>query len=150
MNEFLLSVGIAPFRGFLHRLFMENTVARHMFNGRAWLILGVPVTGGLLYPEEIEVMKANSGGQLEVTYAISREMTNAQGGKMYVQHVLQQRADELFERLDKGAVIYFCGLKGMMPGILEALEQVAKERGIDWSKRLTQLKGNEQWHVEVY
>jgi ferredoxin--NADP+ reductase len=142
--------GIAPFRAFLHRLFMENTVARHMFNGRAWLVLGVPVTGGLLYPEELDVMRHNSDGRLEVTYAISREMKNAKGGKLYVQHVLQQRADELFERLDNGAVIYFCGLKGMMPGILEALEQVATERGINWPQRLSQLKANEQWHVEVY
>lgn len=142
--------GIAPFRGFLHRLFMENTVARHMFNGRAWLILGVPTTGGLLYPEELEAMKANAGNQLEVTYAISREMTNAHGGKLYVQHVLQERADELLERLDKGAVIYFCGIKGMMPGIRAALEQVAHDRGIDWTHRLHQLQENGQWHVEVY
>jgi len=142
--------GIAPFRGFLHRLFMENTVAGHMFNGQAWLVLGVPVTGGLLYPEELNAMMQNAGGQLEVTYAISREMTNASGGKMYVQDVLSERADELFQRLDDGAVIYFCGLKGMMPGILDALERVATERGINWSERLTQLKANEQWHVEVY
>jgi ferredoxin--NADP+ reductase len=31
--------GFAPFRGFMHRLFMENTLARHMFNAKAWLIL---------------------------------------------------------------------------------------------------------------
>jgi len=145
--------GIAPFRGFLHRLFVENTVARHLFRGRAWLILGVPVTGGLLYDAELQAMKdalASSAAQLEVTYAISREMKNAQGGKLYVQDVLKQRADELFERLDKGAVIYFCGLRGMMPGILEALEEVASERGLDWAEKLKQLKDNHQWHVEVY
>ena len=145
--------GIAPFRGFLHRLFMENTVANHMYNGKAWLVLGVPVTGGLLYPQELQAMQENTNydGQLEVTYAISREMTNTiDGGKLYVQHVLQQRADELLDRLNKGAVIYFCGLKGMMPGILEALEQVAMERGISWSDFQSQLKANNQWHVEVY
>lgn len=130
---------------------MENTVAGHMFNGRAWLILGVPTTGGLLYPDELQVMQQRANGQLEVSYAISREMTNAiDGGKLYVQHVLQQRADDLFQRLDQGAVVYFCGLKGMMPGILDALEVVARDRGIDWSQRLSQLKANEQWHVEVY
>lgn len=75
--------GIAPFRAFLHRLFMENTLARHLYTGRAWLILGVPVTGGLLYTEELQTMQQNARypGQLEVTYAISREMTNARGGK---------------------------------------------------------------------
>ena len=63
---------------------------------------------------------------------------------------MAERAEELFYRLDAGAVIYFCGLKGMMPGILEALESVAGQRGIDWSARLSELKANHQWHVEVY
>ena len=143
--------GIAPFRAFLRRLFVENTVARHMFTGKAWLILGVPTTGGLLYPDEFKLMqeKANNGN-LEVTYAISREMKNRQGGKYYVQDVLKERADELFNKLDQGAVIYFCGLKGMMPGIEEALEEVAAARGLDWASKLKELKANHQWHVEVY
>lgn len=51
--------GIAPFRGFMHRLFMENTLARHMFGGSAWLVLGVPVSGGLLYKEEFDCMMRN-------------------------------------------------------------------------------------------
>ena len=146
--------GVAPFRGFMHRLFMENTVARHMFAAKAWLILGVPVTGGLLYADEFQAMHSNAeaaeGAELEVTYAISREMTNAQGGKYYVQDVLAERADELFLRLEKGAHIYFCGLKGMMPGILEALEQVAAAKGVVWSDKLKELKAKGQWHVEVY
>lgn len=89
-------------------------------------------------------------GQLKIDYAISREMTNADGGKLYVQHVIAQNADEFFERLDSGASAYFCGLKGMMPGILETLEKVATERGLDWSQKLKQWKANHQWHVEVY
>lgn len=143
--------GIAPFRSFLHRLFMEETVARHQFQARAWLVLGVPVTGGLLYPQEFAAMQqVESGGSLEVTYAISREMQNKQGGKLYVQDVLAERADDLMERLDNGAHIYFCGLKGMMPGILEALEQVAISKGLDWGTKLKEYKSNHQWHVEVY
>jgi ferredoxin--NADP+ reductase len=147
--------GIAPFRGFLHRLFMERTVARHLFAAKAWLILGVPVTGGLLYPEEFQAMQANAvtdggGAELEISYAISREMTNAKGGKYYVQDVLAERADELFDRLDKGAHIFFCGLKGMMPGILEALEDVAAAKGVVWADKLKELQSKGQWHVEVY
>jgi ferredoxin--NADP+ reductase len=144
--------GIAPFRGFLHRLFMEETIARHAFQGKAWLILGVPTTGGLLYPQEFEAMHRNdsAGDKLEITYAISREMKNRQGGKLYVQDVLQQNSDKLFERLEGGANIYFCGLKGMMPGILQALEQVAISRGIVWAEKLKEYKDNHQWHVEVY
>lgn len=145
--------GIAPFRAFLHRLFLENTVARHLFAAKAWLILGVPVTGGLLYPEEFQYMQetaAGSSAALEVTYAISREMKNSAGGKYYVQDVLAERADELFERLEKGAHIYFCGLKGMMPGILTALEQVATAKGVVWAVKLKELQAKGQWHVEVY
>jgi ferredoxin--NADP+ reductase len=144
--------GIAPFRAFLHRLFMESTVARHLYQGQAWLILGVPTTGGLLYPEEFAAMQKQQAypNQLEVTYAISREMTNKDGGKLYVQNVLAEQADKVFARLEGGAHIYFCGLKGMMPGILEALEKVATQKGLDWSAKLKQYQANKQWHVEVY
>ena len=130
----------------------EYRCSSHVHRPHAWLILGVPVTGGLLYREEFEKMQDNEAfpGQLEVTYAISREMKNAAGGKLYVQDVLTRRAEDLFQRLDNGAVIYFCGLKGMMPGILDALEQVATQRGINWNARLNELKANHQWHVEVY
>lgn len=90
-------------------------------------------------------------GQLKVDYAISREMTNPfDGGKMYVQHVMKQNAQELFQRLDNGASCYFCGLKGMMPPILETLEQVAAAQGLDWDAKLKEWKANHQWHVEVY
>ena len=147
--------GIAPFRAFLHRLFMEQTVARHMFQAQAWLILGVPTTSGLLYPQEFAAMQANAlgssgGSKLRIDYAISREMTNARGGKLYVQDVLAQNADRLFHQLEGGAHIYFCGLKGMMPGILEALEGVATSKGMEWSTILSKYKSNGQWHVEVY
>jgi ferredoxin--NADP+ reductase len=146
--------GMAPFRAFLHRLFVENTIANHQFQGTAWLILGVPTTGGLLYKPELDAMMYNaarsSSGSLEIDYAISREMFNRQGGKLYVQHILQEQADKLLHRLENGAHIYFCGLKGMMPGILEALEQVAISRGLDWSATLKKYQQNQQWHVEVY
>lgn len=143
--------GIAPFRSFMHRIFMENTVARHLFSGTAWLILGVPTTSGLLYQGEFEAMKENAReGTLKIDYAISREMKSAEGGKYYVQNVIVENADEIFQRLNNGANMYFCGLKGMMPSILDALQEVASERGVDWDQMLKQLKSNHQWHVEVY
>jgi ferredoxin--NADP+ reductase len=56
----------------------------------------------------------------------------------------------LFNKLEGGAHIYFCGLKGMMPGILDALEGVSAAKGMDWSSTLSKYKANGQWHVEVY
>ena len=123
-----------------------------MFGGTAWLILGVPTTGGLLYKEEFDAMMSNARpGQVKIEYAISREMKNKlDGGKLYVQHVIAENANEFFTRLDGGANVYFCGLKGMMPPILETLEQVAISRGINWDEKQKALKANNQWHVEVY
>jgi ferredoxin--NADP+ reductase len=51
-----------------------------------------------------------------------------QGGKMYIQDKVEEYADEVFDLLDNGAHIFFCGLKGMMPGITEMLERVATEK----------------------
>lgn len=76
-------------------------------------------------------------------------MLNAQGGKLYVQDIIAENADEIFLRLNNGANMYFCGLKGMMPPILETMERVATERGVIWKDMLTRLKNNHQWHVEV-
>lgn len=54
--------------------------------------------------------------QFRLDYALSREQTNKRGGKMYIQDKVEEYADEVFDLLDNGAHIYFCGLKGMMPG----------------------------------
>jgi len=50
----------------------------------------------------------------------------------------------------QGAHMYFCGLKGMMPGILDMLEGVSKEKGLVWEDKLKEWKTKGQWHVEVY
>lgn len=54
--------------------------------------------------------------QFRLDYALSREQKNKSGGKMYIQDKVEEYADEVFDLLDNGAHIYFCGLKGMMPG----------------------------------
>ena len=142
--------GIAPYRGFLRRLFIERTPASSAFGGLAWLVLGVPTSDGLLYDEDWQAIAARHPERFRVTYAISREQATPDGAKMYVQSRLAESAEELFERLDKGAHIYFCGLKGMMPGILQTLEQVALKKGVHWEDKLASLKKAGQWHVEVY
>lgn len=82
--------------------------------------------------------------------ALSRVHKNRNGGKMYVQDKIEEYSDKIFKLLDDGAHIYFCGLKGMMPGIQETLRRVAEERGENWDEKLLQLKKNKRWHVEVY
>ena len=50
----------------------------------------------------------------------------------------------------QGAHIYFCGLKGMMPGIQDMLKAVAASKNIEYEKWVESLKHKNQWHVEVY
>jgi ferredoxin--NADP+ reductase len=142
--------GVAPYRGFLRRLFAEDTPAANHFAGLAWLFLGVPTSDGLLYDDEWAEIEARHPERFRRTYAISREDTTSDGGKVYVQDRMAEHAQELFDRLDGGAHIYFCGLKGMMPGILTMLQAVAEGKGLVWDQKLEQLKKNGQWHVEVY
>jgi ferredoxin--NADP+ reductase len=142
--------GIAPYRGFMRRLFTENTPMRKDFKGVAWLFLGVANTDSLLYDDEFQQMKKDFPDNVKIDYALSREQNNKEGGKMYIQNKIEENADEVFERLQKGAHMYFCGLKGMMPGITETLRKVADSKGIDWDAMQKDLKKNHQWHVEVY
>ncbi len=57
---------------------------------------------------------------------------------------------EIFDLLENGAHIYFCGLKGMMPGINSMLERVATDKGLKFDAFFEELKEKNQYHVEVY
>ncbi|XVE94551.1 hypothetical protein REPUB_Repub02eG0018300 [Reevesia pubescens] len=122
-----------------------------MFNGLAWLFLGVPTSSSLLYPEEFEKMKAKAPENFRVDYAVSREQTNDKGEKMYIQTRMAQYAEELWELLKKdNTYVYMCGLKGMEKGIDDIMTSLAAKDGIDWIEYKRQLKKAEQWNVEVY
>merc|ERR1711924_469536 len=79
-------------------------------------------------------------GNFKLDYALSREQTNVNGGKMYIQDKVAEYSDEIFERMDNGAHMYFCGLKGMMPGITEMLEGVSAKKGLVWEEKLKEWK----------
>ncbi|KAG7366756.1 ferredoxin-NADP+ reductase [Nitzschia inconspicua] len=142
--------GIAPYRGFVRRLFFEKTPAAEAYKGQAWLFLGVANSDALLYDDEFQDVKSRYPDNFRLDYALSREQNNSKGGKMYIQDKMEEYADEVFDKLDKGAHIYFCGLKGMMPGIQDMLQGVAKKKGLDYEEWLKGLKAKKQWHVEVY
>lgn len=167
--------GVAPYRGYLRRMFMES-LTTFQFRGLAWLFLGVANSDSLLYDQEFadylrdypDNFRSHSPFFLflhattlqffgfkktpffRYVRALSREQKNGNGGKMYVQDRIEEHSDEVFKLLDGGAHIYFCGLKGMMPGIQETLKRVAEKRGESWDEKLAQLKKKRQWHVEVY
>merc|ERR1711935_348015 len=142
--------GIAPYRSFIRRLFNEDTPAARAYKGEAWLFLGVANSDALLYDDEFQEAKSRFPENLRIDYALSREQNNSKGGKMYIQDKVEEYSDEVFNKLENGAHIYFCGLKGMMPGIQDMLKGVAEKKGLDYEEWLKKLKKAKQWHVEVY
>ena len=98
----------------------------------------------------MQVYLRQNPDKMRMDYALSREQSNARGGKMYIQDKVEEYADEVFDLLDNGAHIFFCGLKGMMPGIQDMLKDVCGKKGLNFEEYLEGLKKKGQWHVEVY
>jgi ferredoxin--NADP+ reductase len=55
----------------------------------------------------------------ELTYAISREQQNPEGGRMYIQHRVAEHAEKLWELMQKpNTHTYMCGLKGWKTALM--------------------------------
>lgn len=146
--------GIAPFRAFLWRMFKDEERKlnpEYQFKGLAWLFFGIPYSANILYKEELEAMAGAYPDNFRLTYAISREQQNAEGGKMYIQDRIKENADQLWELLQKpNTHTYICGLKGMEGGIDEGMTAAAGKFGVSWADYQKQLKKEGRWHVETY
>lgn len=142
--------GIAPFRAFLWRMFKEQH-EDYKFKGLAWLFFGVAYTPNILYKDELEELQSKFPENFRLTYAISREQKNAEGGKMYIQNRIQENADELWNLIQNPKThTYICGLKGMEGGIDQGLSAAAGKFDVNWSDYQKQLKKAGRWHVETY
>ena len=145
--------GIAPMRAYLRRMFEATERGKNNWNfkGKAWLFMGAPKSANLLYEEDFQRYLAEYPENFKYTKAISREEQNANGGRMYIQDRVLESANELFNMIeDEKTHIYLCGLKGMEPGIDEAMTKAAQEKGLNWSELRPQLKKAGRWHVETY
>jgi len=145
--------GIAPMRAYLRRMFeaTEKEKNKWNFKGKAWLFMGAPKSANLLYEEDLQRYLENYPDNFKYTKAISREQQNTNGGRMYIQDRVLESANELFNMIeDEKTHIYLCGLKGMEPGIDEAMTKAAEEKGLNWSELRPQLKKAGRWHVETY
>jgi ferredoxin--NADP+ reductase len=109
--------GIAPFRGMLYQLF------HHEFRGEVWLIFGVQYRSDILYEKEFHQHEAHPN--FHFVTAISREETNSDGSKVYVQHRLLDYKNELASLMARtNTLIYICGISGMEKGIGQALQTI--------------------------
>ena len=145
--------GIAPMRTYLRRMFepREQEANGWKFRGKAWLFMGAPKTANLLYDEDFLHYEKEYPDNFRYTKAISREQQNAKGGRMYIQDRVLEHADEIFSMIeDPKTHVYMCGLRGMEPGIDEAMTAAAAAKGLDWAELRPQLKKADRWHVETY
>jgi ferredoxin--NADP+ reductase len=146
--------GIAPFRAYLWRMFKDNerhANPEYQFRGLAWLVFGVATTPNVLYKGELEEIQHKYPDNFKLSYAISREQKNAEGGKMYIQDRIAEHADELWALIQQEKThVYICGLKGMETGIDAALTSAAIKSDVKWAEYRSQMKRAGRWHVETY
>lgn len=111
-------VGIAPFRGFLQA---RRALKREgMQLGTAHLYFGCRNEADDIYHEELEQFQQE--GLVTVHTAYSRMEGQS---KTYVQHLMQQHAQELIGTLEQGGRFYVCGDGSKMAPDVEATLQIS-------------------------
>jgi benzoyl-CoA 2,3-dioxygenase component A len=133
--------GSAPFRAFTERR------RRTMIDapGRMMLFFGAR------RPEELPYfgpLQNVPDGLLRKHFAYSRIRGQP---KVYVQDLLQQRADEVRVLLSNPEThIYLCGLRGMESGVDEAFATICQDRGLEWTALRADMRASGRYHVETY
>ena len=140
---FATGTGIAPFRGFLRRLF-------HVipdFKSPVYLLFGVRTSKELLYDEELS--QFDSHENFHYLKALSREQKNSEGGRKYVFHLIEEHEQTLWPVLSNPeTLIYICGLKGMEAGIVHAVRSIVEKHGGNVEEVLADIQARTE--TEVY
>jgi benzoyl-CoA 2,3-dioxygenase component A len=133
--------GSAPFRAFTERRRRTSPNAA----GQMHLYFGAR------RPEELPYfgpLKKVPDSLLHQELCYSRVENEA---KEYVQDRMRKRADSIVPLLgDDNTHIYICGLKGMETGVDEALADICRGAGLDWSGIKPQMRQSGRYHVETY
>ena len=133
--------GSAPFRAFTER----RRRAMQNAPGRAIMFFGARTPQELPYFGPLQKVPANL---LEKHLVFSR-IPGAD--KEYVQDRIRTEAATMAELLKSDRThIFICGLKGMENGVDEALADICRRHGMDWSKLKPDLRGSGRYHVETY
>jgi ferredoxin--NADP+ reductase len=140
--------GIAPFKSFLDHIFRERATP---WRGTLALFFGAKFKNELIYCNEMDasLRQFESRPHFQHVCAISREEMNAEGGRMYVQHRIDENYDSIRSLLaEDNFALYICGLKGMEKGIEDVFRARLGEEEWEHKKQLYRKDG--RWIVEVY
>jgi sulfite reductase (NADPH) flavoprotein alpha-component len=112
--------GIAPFRAFIEERKINGS------SGKNWLFFGDrSQKTDYLYGNELQRYQQD-GSLHNLDLAWSRD----QEEKVYVQHKMLERGQELWKWLEEGAVFYVCGdASRMAKDVDQALRTIAQEHG---------------------
>lgn len=133
--------GSAPFRGFTERRRRLVPPA----SGRLVMVFGARTPQELPYFGPLQKVPTSL---LEQHLVYSRVPGTP---KTYVQDRIREKAAEMAPLLnDARTHIYICGLKGMEAGVDEAMSDVARGVGLDWSDIKPRLRAEGRYHVETY
>lgn len=137
--------GIAPFRSFLHDRKAVGATGKH------WLFFGDQRSEtDFLYRDELETWY-QEGTLHRFDTAFSRD----QAEKIYVQHRMQEQAQELYEWLEEGSYFYVCGDAARMAKDVEkTLHHIIQTQGGLSSEEATTyletMKKEKRYRKDVY
>lgn len=137
--------GIAPFRSFLWE--RDATGAE----GKNWLFFGDRnFVSDFIYQSELQDF-LKTGGLTHLDLAFSRDTAE----KVYVQHKLEQKAQEVFYWLENGASVYVCGTKDPMSRdventLLNIIQHQGKRSQEEAVHYLEEMELNGRYAKDVY
>lgn len=136
--------GIAPFRAFWQQRVADKAT------GPMWLFFGNPykATDGCYEDELAELVDA---GKLKLSVAWSRD----QAQKVYVQHLMEQSGEEIWQWLEKGAAFYMCGdanrmAKDVEKELLAIIEKYGHRSPEEAAAYLADMKAAKRYQKDVY
>ncbi|TPX07343.1 uncharacterized protein E0L32_010765 [Thyridium curvatum] len=142
--------GVAPFRAFVQERAKQAADGENV--GRTLLFFGCRKKNeDFLYASQWEEFKKALGDKFELITAFSREGAK----KVYVQHRLKERAEEVNELLQKKAYFYVCGDAANMAREVNAVlaQIIAEQRGISEAKAeeiVKNMRAANQYQEDVW
>ncbi len=136
--------GIAPFRAFWQQRVADNAA------GPMWLFFGNPyqATDNCYEDETAPLVES---GKLKLSVAWSRD----QAYKIYVQNLMEQSGEEIWQWLEQGAAFYMCGdanrmAKDVEKALLNIIAKYGNRSEEEASAYLADMKSAKRYQKDVY
>ncbi len=136
--------GIAPFRAFMQQRVADKAT------GPMWFFFGNPYKAtDTCYEDELDALVAS--GALKLSVAWSRD----QAYKIYVQNLMEQAGEEVWQWLEQGAAFYMCGdanrmAKDVEKALLSIIATHGKRSEEEAAAYLADMKANKRYQKDVY